>query len=71
MSLVLRWLASHLTTPGTPAGNNWEPAGNGWDLGNGQATPDHQDGPPTQALPGQYTYVARSRTAGSRDHRFR
>jgi signal transduction histidine kinase len=36
---------------GTPAGNNWEPAGNGWDLGNGQATPDHQDGPPTQALP--------------------
>jgi signal transduction histidine kinase len=37
--------------PGTPAGNNWEPAGNGWDLGNGQAIPDHQDGPPTQALP--------------------
>ena len=36
---------------GTPAGNNWEPAGNGWDLGNGQAIPDHQDGPPTQALP--------------------
>jgi hypothetical protein len=36
---------------GTPAGNNWEPAGNGWDLGNGQATPSHQDGPPTQALP--------------------
>ena len=36
---------------GTPAGNNWEPAGNGWDLGNGQATPGHQDGPPTQALP--------------------
>ena len=26
-------------------------AGNGWDLGNGQATPGHQDGPPTQALP--------------------
>ena len=38
-------------TEGTPAGNNWEPAGNGWDLGNGQAIPDHQDGPPTQALP--------------------
>jgi signal transduction histidine kinase len=38
-------------TEGTPAGNNWEPAGNGWDLGNGRATPDHQDGPPTQALP--------------------
>ena len=38
-------------TAGTPAGNNWEPAGNGWDLGNGQAIPDHQDGPPTQALP--------------------
>jgi hypothetical protein len=36
---------------GTPAGNNWEPAGNGWDLGNGQATPSRQDGPPTQALP--------------------
>jgi signal transduction histidine kinase len=36
---------------GTPAGNNWEPAGNGWDLGNGQAIPSHQDGPPTQALP--------------------
>jgi hypothetical protein len=36
---------------GTPAGNNWEPAGNGWDLGNGQAIPNHQDGPPTQALP--------------------
>jgi signal transduction histidine kinase len=36
---------------GTPAGNNWEPAGNGWDLGDGQAIPDHQDGPPTQALP--------------------
>jgi signal transduction histidine kinase len=36
---------------GTPAGNNWEPAGNGWDLGNGQAIPGHQDGPPTQALP--------------------
>jgi hypothetical protein len=36
---------------GTPAGNNWEPAGNGWDLGNGQPTPSHQDGPPTQALP--------------------
>ena len=38
-------------TEGTPAGNNWKPAGNGWDLGNGQAIPDHQDGPPTQALP--------------------
>jgi signal transduction histidine kinase len=36
---------------GTPAGNNWEPAGNGWDLGNGQAIPGHQDGPPAQALP--------------------
>jgi signal transduction histidine kinase len=36
---------------GTPAGNNWEPAGNGWDLGNGQAIPNPQDGPPTQALP--------------------
>src|SRR5262249_13515191 len=36
---------------GTPAGNNWEPAGNGWDLGNGQATPNHPDGSPTQALP--------------------
>jgi signal transduction histidine kinase len=36
---------------GTPAGNNWEPAGNGWDLGNGQAIPNIQDGPPTQALP--------------------
>ena len=38
-------------TEGTPAGNNWEPAGNGWDLGNSRATPDLQDGPPTQALP--------------------
>jgi signal transduction histidine kinase len=38
-------------TEGTPAGNNWEPAGNGWDLGNGRATPDRQDGPPTQELP--------------------
>jgi signal transduction histidine kinase len=38
-------------TEGTPAGNNWEPAGNGWDLGNGRATPDPQDGSPTQALP--------------------
>src|SRR6185437_4759073 len=38
-------------TEGTPAGNNWEPAGDGWDLGNGQATPSHQDEPPTQALP--------------------
>jgi signal transduction histidine kinase len=37
-------------TEGTPAGNNWEPAGHGWDLGNGQATPDRQDGP-TQTLP--------------------
>jgi signal transduction histidine kinase len=36
---------------GTPAGNNWEPAGNGWDLGNSGASPDRQDGPPTQALP--------------------
>jgi signal transduction histidine kinase len=36
---------------GTPAGNNWEPAGNGWDLGNGQAIPNIQDRPPTQALP--------------------
>jgi signal transduction histidine kinase len=36
---------------GTPAGNNWEPAGNGWDLGNGQAIPNRQDGPPPQALP--------------------
>jgi hypothetical protein len=36
---------------GTPAGNNWEPAGNGWDLGNDQATPSHQDEPPTQVLP--------------------
>jgi hypothetical protein len=36
---------------GTQAGNNWGPGGNGWDLGNGQAIPDHQDGPPTQALP--------------------
>ena len=38
-------------TEGTPAGNNWEPAGDGWDLGNSLATPDRQDGPPTQALP--------------------
>ena len=58
------------TTEGTPAGNNWEPAGNGWDLGNGRTgrCPDHQDGPPTQALPvrnGNGTTRARQVASGS------
>jgi signal transduction histidine kinase len=55
---------------GTPAGNNWEPAGNGWDLGNGRATPDPQDGPPTQALPvrnGNAAAPANGKAAGPKD----
>ena len=54
---------------GTPAGNNWEPAGNGWDLGNGQATPGHQDGPPTQALPVRNGNGNGNAAGGPRDQR--
>jgi signal transduction histidine kinase len=56
-------------TEGTPAGNNWEPAGNGWDLGNGQAIPDHQDGPPTQALPVRNGNGNGNAAGGPRDQR--
>ncbi|HEX3192770.1 MAG TPA: nitrate- and nitrite sensing domain-containing protein [Streptosporangiaceae bacterium] len=54
---------------GTPAGNNWEPAGNGWDLGNGQAIPGHQDGPPTQALPVRNGNGNGNAAGGPRDQR--
>jgi hypothetical protein len=54
---------------GTPAGNNWEPAGNGWDLGNGQAIPDHQDEPPTQALPVRSGNGNGNAAGGPRDQR--
>jgi signal transduction histidine kinase len=56
-------------TEGTPAGNNWEPAGNGWDLGDGQAIPDHQDGPPTQALPVRNGNGNGNAAGGARDQR--
>jgi signal transduction histidine kinase len=56
-------------TEGTPAGNNWEPAGNGWDLGNGQATPSHQDEPPTQALPVRNGNGNGNAVGGPRDQR--
>src|SRR6185295_15087553 len=56
-------------TEGTPAGNNWEPAGDGWDLGNGQATPSHQDEPPTQALPVRNGNGNGNAAGGPRDQR--